>query len=176
MEGHQMVVLVLAASLLMGCTNSALGREESDSKAIHVTGKVLCQDCSQDWNEWVHGNKPIKGSIVSITCMDERSRVVHYASDVTDKLGQFELKINLNICAGKKLNPKFCWVRLVSSPHPTCNLFTNFGGGHSGIKLGNPTGVYRDSITYKLGPFYYTTPMCDKPDTSDDQDNNGNNY
>ncbi|KAL5563748.1 hypothetical protein UlMin_033495 [Ulmus minor] len=134
-----MILLVLAASLLMGCTNLALGREESVSEVIHVTRKVLCQDCSKDWNEWVHGDKPIKE---------------------------------------KKLNPKFCWVRLVSSPHPTCNLFTNFGCGHSSIKLGNPTGVYRDSITYKLGLFYYTTLMRDNPDTSDDQsnyhDNNGN--
>ncbi|KAL5563768.1 hypothetical protein UlMin_033515 [Ulmus minor] len=150
----------------MGCTNLALGREESAGEVIHVTGKVLCQDCSKDWNEWVHGNKPTEGGIVSITCMDERSIVVHYASGTNDKIGQFELKVKLNKCAGKKLNPKFCWVRLVSSPHPTCNLFTNFGI------------VYRDSITYKLGPFYYTSPMCDKLDTSDDQsnyhDNNGN--
>lgn len=28
---------------------------------MHVVGKVLCQDCTQGWNEWVEGAKPIKG-------------------------------------------------------------------------------------------------------------------
>ncbi|KAL5563756.1 hypothetical protein UlMin_033503 [Ulmus minor] len=131
-----MILLVLATSLLMGCTNLALGWEELLVKI--ATGKVLCQDCSKDWNDWVHGNKPIKGSIVSIIYMDERSIVVHYASDTTNKIGQFELKR-----CRKKIQAK--------------------------VLLGQAS---------VLGPFYYTTPMCDKPDTSDGQsnyhDNNGN--
>lgn len=98
--------------------------------------------------------------------MDDRSRVAYYASDITDHLGQFEITVNKYI-RGKKLNHKLCWVRLVSSPEPTCNILTDFAGGRRGVKLSLPTLVYRDIIKYTLGPFYFTSPLCDEPDTSD---------
>jgi hypothetical protein len=55
------VLVIIAASLLMGCTNLALA--EKDLGVMHVGGKVLCQDCTQGWHEWAHGGKPIKGTI-----------------------------------------------------------------------------------------------------------------
>jgi hypothetical protein len=55
------VLVIIAASLLMGCTNLALA--EKDLGVMHVGGKVLCQDCTQGWHEWAHGGKPIKGKI-----------------------------------------------------------------------------------------------------------------
>jgi hypothetical protein len=55
------VLVIIAASLLMGCTNLALA--EKDLGVMHVAGKVLCQDCTQGWHEWAHGGKPIKGTI-----------------------------------------------------------------------------------------------------------------
>ncbi|KAL8245213.1 hypothetical protein R6Q59_011471 [Mikania micrantha] len=152
---------------------------KSGGGVILVGGKVLCQDCTEGWNEWVNGNKPIEGCTVSVTCMDERKRIIYYGSDKTDKAGEFEVTINRYI-HGKMINPEACFTRLVSSPDPVCNIPTNFAGGKTGVKLGCPTTVYRDIIKYIHDPLYYTTPMCDEPDTSDNNDNNSytkeNNY
>ncbi len=53
------VLAIITVSLLVSCNNLAFAVKEP--KVIHVGGKVLCQDCTQGWNEWVHGGKPIKG-------------------------------------------------------------------------------------------------------------------
>nr|GMC82167.1 pistil-specific extensin-like protein [Ipomoea batatas]GMC86314.1 pistil-specific extensin-like protein [Ipomoea batatas]GMC88994.1 pistil-specific extensin-like protein [Ipomoea batatas] len=159
------VMIVAAASFLMAA-------EGTDS--VHVSGKVLCQDCTQGWNEWVSGAKPIKGSVVSITCRDERRRVMYYGSDLTDEVGGFDLLLN-KTWYGKPLKPQNCFLRLVSSPDPVCNIPTDFAGGNSGIKLRRPTVVYRDLTKYEMGPFYYTTPMCDQPDTNNNDDAHSNN-
>lgn len=109
------------------------------------------------------------GCKVSVTCLDDRSRVIYYGSDLTDEAGDFEMMINKYI-NGKMLNDKNCFLRLVSSPDPVCNIATDFAGGKTGVKLHRPTVVYRDIIKYVLGPFYYTTPMCDEPDTATSSD------
>ncbi|MED6156695.1 hypothetical protein PIB30_016629 [Stylosanthes scabra] len=137
-----------------------------EPQVIHVAGKVLCQDCTQGWNEWVNGGNPIKGVKVSLTCMDKRSRVVYYTSDTTDEWGQYDIIVNKYV-NGKELDTKGCTVRLVSSPDHVCNILTDFGGGNSGVKLSRPTSVYRGLIKYLLKPLYYTTPMCDKPEIDD---------
>ncbi|KAF6134350.1 hypothetical protein GIB67_005742 [Kingdonia uniflora] len=171
----KMVAVVAMCILLGGCMNVCEGWKE-EARLIHVGGKVLCQDCTKGWNEWVHGDKPIKGVRVSVTCMDERSRVVYYGSDETDAQGVFEMTINRYI-NGKELKANLCSVRLVSSPDPVYNIFTNFGGGKCGVKLSRPSLVYRDLIKYTLGPFYFTSPMCDEPDTTESTDDHqGSNY
>ncbi|KAF7814311.1 pistil-specific extensin-like protein [Senna tora] len=93
---------------------------------------------------------------------------MYYTSDTTDERGEYELKVN-KFVYGKKLEAKLCSVRLVSSPDYACNILTDFGGGSTGVNLIRPTSIYRDTIKFVLNPFYYTTPMCDKPDTSDAQ-------
>ncbi|XP_061352405.1 non-classical arabinogalactan protein 31 [Gastrolobium bilobum] len=163
--GFAVALMIIAASMLVGCTNNIVVLAGDEPGAIHVGGKVLCQDCTQGWNEWVNGGKPIKGVKVSLTCMDKRSRVVCYTSDTTDELGQYDMTVNKYV-HGKELDTKQCSVRLVSSPDYACNILTDFGGGKSGVKLNNPTSVYRSLIKYVLNPFYYTTPMCDKPETN----------
>ncbi|XP_019455337.1 PREDICTED: non-classical arabinogalactan protein 31-like [Lupinus angustifolius] len=161
---YALTLIMIASSVLVGCTNN-LVLALDESRIIHVGGKVLCQDCSHGWNEWVYGGKPIKGAKVSLTCMDKRERVVYYTSDKTDELGQYDISVN-NYVYGKELNTKGCLVRLVSSPDYVCNILTDFGGGKSGVKLNQPTLVYRSLIKYVINPFYYTTPLCDKPDTN----------
>ena len=106
----------------------------------------------------------LAGVKVSLTCMDKRSRVVYYTSDTTDELGQYDIIVNKYVY-GKELDIKGCAVRLVSSPDHVCNILTDFGGGKSGVKLNYATSMYRSLIKYELSPFYYTTPMCDKPHT-----------
>ncbi|KAL2345146.1 hypothetical protein Fmac_006431 [Flemingia macrophylla] len=165
--GFAGALVFIFASMLVGCTNNLAVSALGEPGVIHVGGKVLCQDCTQGWNKWVNGGKPMKGVRVSLTCMDKRSRVVHYTSDTTDELGQYDLAVNKYV-NGKELQTKRCSVRLVSSQDTVCNILTDFGGGKSGVKLNSPTSVYRSLIKYVLNPFYYTTPMCDKPDTDVD--------
>ena len=92
--------------------------------------------------------------------------------------GQFDLTINKYTVHGKELQAKQCSVRLVSSPDATCDVLTDFAGGRSGVKLQRPSLMYRDVVKYTLGPFYYTTPMCEEPDThaESDDDSQGGNY
>ncbi|KAH9615202.1 hypothetical protein KSS87_001187, partial [Heliosperma pusillum] len=90
------------------------------------------------------------GSTVSVTCLDERKRVACYKSDKTDDDGEFNMVME-KMVHGKKLNPKNCIVRLVSSPDPSCNVATNFAQGKTGVKLRQPSVVYRDITKYRLG-------------------------
>ncbi|XP_008803445.2 LOW QUALITY PROTEIN: pistil-specific extensin-like protein [Phoenix dactylifera] len=139
-------------------------KDYDGSKVIHVGGKVMCQDCTKGWNQWVHGANPIKGSRVAVTCMDARRRVVYYASDNTDEHGEFDLLVTKYIY-GKELPPEGCTVRLVSSPDHTCNIniMTNFGGGQTGVKLRRPSHVYPNLVKYTVGPFYFTSSICNEP-------------
>ncbi|PIA54891.1 hypothetical protein AQUCO_00901061v1 [Aquilegia coerulea] len=159
-----MVLEIIVASLMVGCLSVSEAWKD-EPKKIHVSGKVLCQDCTGDWNDWVQGSKPIKDSKVSVTCFDDRGRVVYYESDKTDERGEFDMIVQKSI-NGKELKPNQCSVRLVSSPDNVCNLLTDFAGGRSGVKLSRPSHVLPDLVKYTLGPFFFTTPMCDEPDTT----------
>lgn len=116
-------------------------------------------------NLCVHGYNGT-GCKVSVTCMDERRRVVYHANDETDDQGEFELLVNKYINGKELKHEKGCTVRLVSSPHPNCNIATDFGKGKSGAKLCSPSHVYPGLIKYTIGPFYFTSPMCDDPNTT----------
>lgn len=193
--------VAVAAVFNLAMATSYYEEVAAAAEVIHVGGKVLCQDCSKSYKEWVNGSQPLKGSSklincqrvfdfffllsqllnsfvvagvkVSLTCVDERSRVMCYKSDITDEQGQFDMTVNKLVNGKKQLKVKFCLVRLVSSSHPVCNIATDFAGGKTGIKLMRPTFVYNDLVKYRVGPFYYTTPMCEKPDTNEYQ---GSNY
>ncbi|KAK3406252.1 hypothetical protein EUGRSUZ_K02418 [Eucalyptus grandis] len=162
--GRATAVLVIAAALAVMMGGADLVRAWEDAKVIHVGGRVLCQDCTKGYDEWVKGGSPIKGAKVSLTCMDQRYRVIFYGSDDTDGTGQFNMIVDKYI-NGKQLNEKLCLVRLVSSPDPTCNVATDFAGGCRGVKLSRPRSVYREVIKYAVGPLYYTSPMCEEPET-----------
>lgn len=56
----EMVLLMIASSLLMASMSMGVVGASNDG-VITVGGKVLCQDCTQGWNEWLNGAKPIKG-------------------------------------------------------------------------------------------------------------------
>ncbi|KAK8937756.1 hypothetical protein KSP40_PGU014745 [Platanthera guangdongensis] len=110
------------------------------------------------------------GSKVAVTCLDSRRRVVYYGSDETDEKGDFNFPVDLCRYAGdhsKAIRPEGCSVRLVSSPEDACNVMTDFGGGRSGARFVRPSHVYPGSLKYTVGPFFFTSPMCEEPDTSD---------
>ncbi|XP_030534299.1 proline-rich protein 3 [Rhodamnia argentea] len=157
------MAVLIAASLVAMMGGSGLVLAWEDSKVIHVGGRVLCQDCTKGYDEWVKGGSPIKGAKVSLTCMDQRHRVIFYGSDDADGAGQFNMVVNRHI-NGKRLDGKLCSVRLVSSPDPDCNVATDFASGRRGVKLSRPTSVYREVIKYSVGPLYYTSPMCEEPE------------
>ncbi|GMJ12071.1 hypothetical protein like AT3G09925 [Hibiscus trionum] len=178
----KVVVMLIAASVLLGCAvNEAVATAVPALQLIHLGGKVMCQDCTKSYADWTQGTLPIKGGKVSVTCKDDRSRVVYYGSDETDGEGNFNMAVNKYV-NGKELQPKSCLVRLVSSPHDTCNIPTNFAGGLTGVNLPNrPTVLYRDLVQYQLGTFFYTTQRCAKPADGDNHDSygchaNSNNY
>ncbi|KAH7553624.1 hypothetical protein JRO89_XS12G0035100 [Xanthoceras sorbifolium] len=173
-----MIMVMLIAATFLNLAVATTYGDHDQSGSIHVSGEVWCQDCFKPYYKFVEGDKPIKGVKVSLTCMDERSRVMYYKSDLTDEKGYYEMEVERYVY-GKELKANLCRVRLVSSPDPTCNVITNFAGGKSGVNLQRLTEVYGDTLKYKLGHFFFTTPMCEKPDTttaSDDHQSNGNNY
>ncbi|XAR69678.1 hypothetical protein NMG60_11001369 [Bertholletia excelsa] len=167
MAGVLGLTVVIAACLVVGCCINGAEAWREEGGVVYVGGKVLCQDCSGSYKEWVLGAKPIKGCRVSITCFDH-GRVVYYGSDETDDAGDFEMPLSKYV-NGKELDHTKCSVRLVSSPDPVCKIPTDFAGGRSGVWLRRPTVVYRDLVKHVLGPLYYTTPMCDDPDTTDSE-------
>lgn len=116
---------------------------------------------------WVIRN--CAGARVSVTCLDERSRVMYYGSDDTDVAGHFSIIVN-RYANGKKIVEKLCSVRLVSSPDDACNVPTDFSGGCGGVKLRRPSSVYGKVIAYTVGPLYYTSPMCEEPEIDQKRD------
>ncbi|OWM69667.1 hypothetical protein CDL15_Pgr025516 [Punica granatum] len=157
--GSKVVLAIIALSVLTGM---AIGWGE-EAEEIHVGGRVMCQDCTKGWNDWAKGGTPIKGARVSVTCMDERSRITYYGGDDTDEAGRFNMVIDRYINQ-KMIIEKLCSVRLVSSPSDTCNVPTNFSGGCKGVKLRHPSLVYGKVIGYTVGPLYYTSSMCEEPE------------
>ncbi|KAH7690796.1 hypothetical protein IHE45_02G074100 [Dioscorea alata] len=169
MESKSLVMVLMAmASFVIGSHGEygMHGWKDDKVMAVHIGGKVLCQDCTKDWNHWAYGATSLKGCKVSVTCMDERRRVVYHANDETDDQGEFQLLVNKYINGKELKHEKGCTVRLVSSPHPNCNIATDFGKGKSGAKLCSPSHVYPGLVKYTVGPFYFTSPMCDDPDTT----------
>lgn len=64
------VVMMIATSLLLiGIGSVNVGEAWEEANVIHVGGKVLCQDCTKGWNEWVNGSNPIKGTDSSLSLL-----------------------------------------------------------------------------------------------------------
>ncbi|KAK6943921.1 hypothetical protein RJ641_025023 [Dillenia turbinata] len=138
-------VSLIVALMFMVCINNMTEASKVEPGVLHIAGKVLCQDCTEGWKQWVEGVRPIKGCKVSVTCMDDTSRVAYYGGDLTNAVGEFEILVNKHV-NHKELKPQNCIVRLVSSPDPVCNIATDFSGGRTGVKLTQPSIMYRDLV------------------------------
>ncbi|KAK9119432.1 hypothetical protein Scep_017525 [Stephania cephalantha] len=134
----QLVTLVVLSCIIFTNFINFSEAWRDKPKSIHIGGKVLDLATTA-----LVAAKPIKGSRVSATCMDERDKVIYYGSDETDEEGEFDMVVDSKE-ACKELRPELCSVRLVSSPNPVCNVATNFGGRKSRVKLSRPSFVYRD--------------------------------
>ncbi|KAK9122208.1 hypothetical protein Syun_019825 [Stephania yunnanensis] len=110
--------------------------EEGEDELFAITRFLATAENSQTKDE--ASSVVVKGSIgyvppgsrVSATCMDKCDKVIYYGSDEMDEEGEFDMVVDSRE-ACKELRPELCFVRLVSSPNPVCNVATNFGGGKS---------------------------------------------
>uniref|UniRef100_R7WCN1 Pollen-specific protein C13 n=1 Tax=Aegilops tauschii TaxID=37682 RepID=R7WCN1_AEGTA len=86
---------VLAALVLVAAAACADAGESYGASMFTVTGTVLCQDCTNNWNAYAYNAKPIAGSVVAVTCLDEhRGRTVTHSVDTTDEEGVFKVEAN----------------------------------------------------------------------------------
>ncbi|XP_062205964.1 uncharacterized protein LOC133907880 [Phragmites australis] len=161
---RSMRVLALVAAVVVAAAARADAWTRYDEKQFTVTGTVLCQDCTKNWNAYAYNAKPIPGSVVGITCLDKKTgRTVYYGTDATDGKGVFNIEVPYAVNGGS-LNPADCLVRLASSGDKGCAVLTNFNGGRIGEKPSRPVQLYPGKVTYAAGPYYSTLPQCDAKD------------
>ncbi|XP_047043577.1 uncharacterized protein LOC124647735 [Lolium rigidum] len=154
-------MLLLVA--LAVATRADAGGNYGASK-FRITGTVLCQDCTKNWNAYAYNAKPVNGSTVAVTCLDKhRGRTVFYGKDATDEKGVFNVEVpyEVNSC---QLDPSECLVRLVASGNEGCAVLTNFNGGRIGEKPSRPYRSCPGEVAYRAGPYYSTLPQCDVDD------------
>ncbi|KAL6641422.1 hypothetical protein ACP70R_019603 [Stipagrostis hirtigluma subsp. patula] len=149
------VALLVAAAVAAAAEAST----RYDAKTFTVTGTVLCQDCTKNWNAYAYNAKPIPGSVVAVMCLG-RGKLVHYGSDATDGKGAFNVEVPATV-NGFEIDPLACHARLVSSGDAGCAVPTDFNGGLTGSALSRPSQLYPGKVTFTVGPYYYTLPQCD---------------
>ncbi|XP_006662569.1 uncharacterized protein LOC102709404 [Oryza brachyantha] len=158
-----LALVALAAAAAATC--AAAWGNYGESK-FTVTGSVLCQDCTKNWNAYAYNAKPVPGSSVGITCLDKKTgRTVYHATDRTDGKGVFNLEVPYAV-GGADLDPSDCLVRLASSGDQGCAVFTDFNGGKTGERPSRPSRLGPGIVAYAAGPFYFTLAQCDLKDDS----------
>ncbi|KAL5224771.1 hypothetical protein ABZP36_011410 [Zizania latifolia] len=156
-------VLALVVAVAAAATCAKAWDNFGESK-FTVTGTVLCQDCTKNWNAYAYNAKPIAGSTVGIACLDKNTRrTVYYGTDKTDDKGVFNIEVPYAV-NGAALDPSECLVRLASSGDQGCAAFTDFNGGRTGERPSRPSQLYPGRVAYTAGPFYFTLPQCDVKD------------
>ncbi|CAN6305967.1 unnamed protein product [Urochloa humidicola] len=158
------LALVAAAVVLAAAARAAAKVPDYHPSTFTVTGKVQCQDCTKNWNAYAYNARPIPGSVVGITCVDDRGRVVYHGSDAADGQGVFNIEVPSKAANGGDIAAPRCLVRLASSGDAGCAVPTDFNGGGSGEKPSRLTHFSPDKATYAVGPYYYTLPRCDVKD------------
>lgn len=159
---------LVVAAVAVACAEARL--PDYHPSTFTVTGKVQCQDCTKNWNAYAYNAKPIPGSKVSITCRDDRSRVVYHGSDYTDGQGIFNIEVPSKATNGCDLAPSRCLVRLASSGDAACAAFTDFNRGQTGQVPSRLTHASPTKVTYAVGPYYCTLRQCDDDVKGDDED------
>ncbi|TKV95124.1 hypothetical protein SEVIR_9G340300v4 [Setaria viridis] len=162
-RGMPMLALLAAAVVIAAAARAEARVPDYHPSTFTVTGQVQCQDCTKNWNAYAYNARPIPGSVVGITCVDDRGRVVYHGSDATDGQGVFNVEVPSKV-NGCDLTASRCLVRLASSGDAGCAVPTNFNGGRAGEKPSRLTHFSPDRATYALGPYYYTLPRCDVKD------------
>lgn len=104
---------------------------------------------------------------MSITCRDDRRRVVYHGSDATDAQGVFNIEVPSKARNGRDIAPSRCLVRLASSGDAACAVFTDFNRGETGQVPSRVTHASPNRVTYAVGPYYYTLRQCDVKEYDD---------
>ncbi|KAJ1296381.1 hypothetical protein BS78_01G296000 [Paspalum vaginatum] len=161
------LALVVVAAVAAACAEARA--PDYHPPTFTVTGKVQCQDCTKNWNAYAYNARPIPGSVVGITCLDDRGRAVYHGSDATDGQGVFNVEVPGKV-NGCDLAPSRCLVRLAASGDAACSVFTDFNRGRAGETPARLTHVSPGKATYAVGPYYCTLPQCDVKASDDDDD------
>ena len=56
-----LVMLIEILFLVNYVSQFATTAADNDGDVIHVAGKVMCQDCTLNYDKWINGSEPIKG-------------------------------------------------------------------------------------------------------------------
>ncbi|TVU31799.1 hypothetical protein EJB05_23501, partial [Eragrostis curvula] len=159
------LALAVAVAFAAAASSAEAMGPRYEVKKFTVTGTVLCQDCTKNWNAYAYNAKPIPGSVVSITCLDKRAgRTVYHGTDATDDKGVFNIEVPAELSNGCKIDASDCLVRLGSSGDAACAVLTNFNGGRVGEKPYRPVKIFPGEVTFAAGPYYATLPKCDVKD------------
>ncbi|XP_077252878.1 non-classical arabinogalactan protein 30-like [Tasmannia lanceolata] len=158
-----MLLLLLAFSSF---ESTQASYEAKDMVEVVVEGVVYCQKC-ESFGTWsLTGAEPILSAKVGVICKDYKGRVSFYKAFMTNGNGYFYTPLQ-----GLEMNHYYldhplqsCTVRLISSPHPDCNLLTNVNHGVEGSPLRfekkRLSGVNYEAVVYAAGPLAFRPANC----------------
>ncbi|KAI3721009.1 hypothetical protein L2E82_32011 [Cichorium intybus] len=138
---------------------------------VVVEGKVYCQGCKYIGSSSLSGAEPIWAARVSVICKNYKKRVSYYKAFVTDYDGYFYADLKKFRMTHYLLDHPLhaCRVKLVSSPHETCNVRSNLNNGINGSPLRFENKVLYgrgyETVIYASGPFAFRSSDC-YPDTT----------
>ncbi|KAI3519735.1 hypothetical protein L1887_08950 [Cichorium endivia] len=133
---------------------------------VVVEGKVYCQGCKYIGSTSLSGAEPIWAARVSVICKNYKKRVSYYKTFVTDYDGYFYADLKKFKMSHYLLDHPLhaCRVKLVSSPHETCNIRSNLNNGINGspLRFENKVlyGRSYETVIYASGPFAFRSSDC----------------
>jgi hypothetical protein len=135
---------------------------------VRVEGLVVCQSCAKRGSQSLDGAAPLPGANVTVTCRDRKNRVMAYRRRVADYNGYFHAEFGVHRADGYlDKDPRgACFVRLLSSPDPKCNILTNIHDGLEGAPLRDEGKQWTDgrgfrNVVYAAGPLAFRPRKCE---------------
>ncbi|XP_066308360.1 non-classical arabinogalactan protein 30-like [Miscanthus floridulus] len=146
---------------------AAHGYDDKKLLVVRVEGLVVCQSCAKRGSQSLDGAAPLPGANVTVTCRDRKNRVMAYRRRVADSNGYFHAEFSVQRADGylDKDPCGACFVRLLSSPDPKCNIVTNIHGGLEGAPLRDEGKQWTDgrgfkNVVFAAGPLAFRPREC----------------
>lgn len=135
---------------------------------VRVEGVVLCQSCASRGSQGLDGAALLPKAQVMVTCRDRKDRVMAYRRVVADSNGYFHAEFGVQRADyfWSKEPREACFVRLLASPDPECNVLTNIHGGIEGAALRYEGKHWIDgrgfkNIVHAAGPLAFRPEECE---------------
>ncbi|CAM0879668.1 unnamed protein product [Alopecurus aequalis] len=157
----------LALAILVSLVAATAASDYGGGKklVVKVEGLVYRQSCAHrnSWN--LDGATGLPGAKVTVTCRDQKNRVMAWRTAVADHNGYYLADFGEGppAAAYYKGDPaKACYVRLLASPDRECNDLTNVNHGIEGAPIRDegrspPSQEYR---LYAPGPLAFRPRRC----------------